>query len=103
MLTGTVLALQLVFAGILMRALFSAGLGWLVPGVAVGVAMLIALELRPRRQWIVLDANGLPATGRDADRYAQWRASLCVHERDAWDETLRQIVAQNKTDRRDEP
>lgn len=95
--------LQLASAGILMRALTAVGLWWLTPAVAVVVAGMVMLELRPRRPWIVLDDNGQPATGRDADRYTQWRASLCVHQRAAWDEALRDVVARNQADRKDEP
>ena len=95
--------LQLASAGILMRALTAVGLWWMAPAVAVVVAGVVMLELRPRRPWIVLDDNGQPATGRDADRYTQWPASLCVHQRAAWDEALRDVVARNRADRKDEP
>lgn len=43
-----------------------------------------------------LDVDGSPLTGKDADRYARYRARMCSHQRDAFDGFLQRQREQRR-------
>lgn len=87
-LDGLLLSI-LAFAGYVGRAAGAGPRFWAVwvPLVLAVSAYLVWDRRRPSSEF-VLNSDGLPISGRDADRYAAYRARLCPHERQALDEFL---------------
>jgi len=77
------IALEVLFAAAVLRSVLVAPswalLAW------VPLVLLVVLGHLYIVGGFTLDRHGLPVTGRDADRYAKYRAGLCEHERDHLD------------------